>query len=90
VTTLIAKERRQFVRELLYGCYDYSNEFDRACATAWWDKALVNIEERLGKPLSAEQMTLWLADPLLNLLAGSHYCTLHAHLLGRLTAKQVV
>ncbi|WP_420713185.1 hypothetical protein [Pseudomonas sp. SL4(2022)] len=90
VTALIAKERRQFIRELLYGCHDYSNEFDRACATAWWDKALVNIEERLGKPLSAEQMTLWLADPLLKLLAGRHHPTLHAHLLGRLTSKQVV
>ncbi|MDO9616637.1 MAG: hypothetical protein Q7J43_03005 [Pseudomonas sp.] len=90
VTALIAKERRQFIRELLYGCHDYSNEFDHACAVAWWDKALVNIEERQGQPLSSEHMTLWLADPLLKLLAGRHYDTMLAHLLSRLKAKQVI
>jgi hypothetical protein len=90
VSALIDKERRQFIRELLYGCHDYSNEFDQACAVAWWDKALVNLEERQGHPLSSEHMTLWLADPLLKLLAGSHYDTMQAHLLSRLKAKQVV
>lgn len=90
VTALIDKERRQFIRELLYGCHDYSNEFDQACAVAWWDKALVNLEERQGQPLSSEHMTLWLADPLLKLLAGCHYNTMRAHLLSRLKAKQVV
>ena len=90
VTALIDKERRQFIRELLYGCHDYSNEFDKACAVAWWDKAIVNLEERQGQPLSSEHMTLWLADPLLKLLAGSHYDTMQGHLLSRLKAKQVV
>ena len=90
VTALIDKERRQFIRELLYGCHEHSNEFDQACAVAWWDKALVNLEERQEQPLSSEHMTLWLKDPLLKLLAGSHYDTMQAHLLSRLKAKQVV
>ncbi len=90
LTALITKERRQFLRELLYGCHTFANEFDCACAEAWWDKALVNVEKRLGKPLSTEQITLWLADPLLKLLAGSHYDTMQAHLLDRFNVKQAV
>ena len=29
---------RQFSIELLYGCHEYSNEFDRACGPVWWGK----------------------------------------------------
>lgn len=30
----LPSHERQFARELLYGCYPYPNEFDRACAPA--------------------------------------------------------
>lgn len=48
------------------------------------------MEDRQGKLLNTAQITLWLADPLLKLLAGSHYHVMHAHLLGRLKANQAV
>lgn len=86
LTVLTTKERRQFIREILYGCHEYENEFDRACSPVWWDKALANIEERQGRPLSATELDIWLADPLLKLLAGSHYSAMQTHLLSRLKA----
>lgn len=39
-TLALPAEQRQFPRESLYTCYRYSNEFDRACATVWWEKHL--------------------------------------------------
>lgn len=87
VTRLIPSERRQFFRELLYGCHSYPNEFDRACASAWWDKAVINAQERLGRPLTAGELQLLLNDPVLKMLAGNHYQALHSHILARFTAN---
>ena len=49
LTALIAKERRQFLRELLCGSHTYANEFDCTCAETWRDKALVNVEKTTGR-----------------------------------------
>lgn len=83
LTLLAPSDRRQFFRELLYGCHTYPNEFDRACNSAWWDKAVINAQERIGRPLSPEELEEWLNSPLLKILAGKHYPTLHFHILGR-------
>ena len=42
----LAKAYRQLFIEIRYGLYPYSNEFDRACLTAWLDKARQNAEEK--------------------------------------------
>ena len=55
-------QERQFARELLYGCYPYANEFDRACASAWWDKALENLNARHG-PTDPERLRQCLRHP---------------------------
>lgn len=70
LTALIAKERRQLLRELLYGCHTYANEFDCACAEAWWDKALVNVEKTTGKPLSTEQINAMACRPIVKTASG--------------------
>lgn len=72
--------QRQFARELLYGCYPYENEFDRACASAWWDKALENITQRQGA-LAPEQLRQCLRQPGLRLALGSRRRDIEAHLL---------
>lgn len=81
VTALMPTEQRQFAREALYGCYQYPNEFDRACASVWWEKALSNSEERLGQPVNKEQLQCWLDSKPLRLLAGSDHAPLSQHLL---------
>ncbi|AXO60324.1 hypothetical protein DZC76_02575 [Pseudomonas sp. phDV1] len=73
---------RQFFRELLYGCQQYENEFDQACSTVWWDKALENLESR-QKP-SVHEIRKALASPLLKWLAGEHYLSMHTYLLAKL------
>lgn len=87
VTQLAPSERRQFLRELLYGCHSYPNEFDRACTSAWWDKAVINAQERLGRQLTAGELQLWLNEPVLKMLAGNHYQALHSHILARFAAN---
>lgn len=87
VTRLVPSERRQFFRELLYGCHAYPNEFDRACASVWWDKAVINAQERIGRPLTPNELRAWLHDPLLKMLAGNHYSALHSHILARFPAN---
>lgn len=77
--TMPSRER-QFVRELLYGCYPYPNEFDRACASAWWDKALENLNERCGG-IDPEQLRQCLRHPSLRLSLGSRRKDVEAHLL---------
>lgn len=77
--TMPSRER-QFVRELLYGCYHYPNEFDRACASAWWDKALENLNERCGG-IDPEQLRQCLRHPSLRLSLGSRRKDVEAHLL---------
>lgn len=72
--------QRQFARELLYGCYPYANEFDRACASAWWDKALENLHQRHGR-LDATQLRQCLRQPGLRLALGKHRQAIETHLL---------
>lgn len=86
LTQLIPHEQRQFAREILYGCgcCNLDNEFDRACASVWWDKAIEVPERRHHdrKPEKAE-IERWLKHPVLRLLAGRHYPQVVAHLTGR-------
>ncbi|WP_349975195.1 hypothetical protein [Pseudomonas sp. WHRI 8519] len=77
--TLPSRER-QFARELLYGSYAYPNEFDRACAPAWWDKALQNLNDRYG-PMEPEQLRQCLRHPCLRLSLGAQRKEIEAYLL---------
>ncbi|MFN3768693.1 MAG: hypothetical protein ACK4TD_10015 [Ectopseudomonas guguanensis] len=85
-TLAVPREQRQFTRESLYGCYRYSNEFDRACATVWWEKALENAERRMVARLNMDTLNLWLNHPVLRTLAGSFHQDL-ARYLGTLRAE---
>ena len=76
----LPRHQRQFARELLYGCYPYANEFDRACTFAWWDKALENLQQRQGR-LNSEQLHQLLHHPGLRLSLGSKYQDVRDHLL---------
>ncbi|RWU26494.1 hypothetical protein DM813_01330 [Pseudomonas alkylphenolica] len=64
-------EQRQFLRELMYGCYPYPNEFDRASAPAWWDKALANLNARHPQPLCPNKLKQWFDQPGMRLSLGS-------------------
>jgi len=77
--TMPSRER-QFARELLYGSYPYPNEFDRACASAWWDKALENLNARYGR-MEPEQLRQCLRHPGLRLSLGARRKDIEAHLL---------
>ena len=77
----LPSHQRQFTRELLYGCYPYDNEFDRACAYAWWDKALENFQGTHGRR-DNEQLGLLLRQPGLRLSLGDRHKEVEAHLLG--------
>lgn len=76
----LPSHERQFARELLYGCYPYANEFDRACAPAWWDKALENLNARHGH-MEPEQLRQCLRHPGLRLSLGERRKDIEAHLL---------
>ena len=76
----LPSQQRQFARELLYGSYPYANEFDRACATAWWDKARENMDQRHGH-LGPEQLRRCLRRPGLRLTLGSRRKEVEQHLL---------
>lgn len=80
LTLLIPREQRQFAREVLYGCYHYDNEFDQACSTVWWDKAVQIPERHPGLKQEQAEIEHWLAHPLLKRLAGRHYPQAVAHL----------
>ena len=83
LTLLIPREQRQFAREVLYGCYRYDNEFDRACSTVWWEKAVQVPERRAGRKPEQAEIERWLTHPVLKLLAGRYYPQVVAHLTGR-------
>lgn len=87
ISLLVPSAQRQFVREALYGCYRYSNEFDQACSSVWWEKALSNAEERLKRPLSARELQAWLANKPLRLMAGHYYPALCDHLSKHLQSR---
>jgi hypothetical protein len=80
-TRLVPGEQRHFVREVLYGCVDYPNEFDRACATAWWEKAFSNAEQRQKTPITAGQLQQWLDHWAVRRLLGSKRDAVLQHLL---------
>ncbi|WP_449430852.1 hypothetical protein [Pseudomonas putida] len=76
----LPSQQRQFARELLYGSYPYANEFDRACASAWWDKALENLSQRHGR-LEPEQLRRCLRHPGLRFSLGTQCKDIEAYLL---------
>ena len=64
-TSYLKPEQRQFARELLYGCYPYPNEFDRACGPAWWEKAFENACERSRIEVPQDMLWKWFDEPAL-------------------------
>ncbi len=78
-TALLPPAQRQFGRELLYGCYPYANEFDRACGPVWWEKAVDNLQERHPEAAPAH----WLESGALCRLLGDDAERIRAHLRAR-------
>ena len=83
VTLLLPGHQRQFMREVLYGCYPHANEFDQACAPIWWEKAQENVERRMREPLQPQQLEQWLGHPGVRLLLGRRRTSIYQHLMGR-------
>lgn len=81
VTLLLPAHLRQFMREILYGCYEHPNEFDQACAAVWWDKALENQQHRIGKPVCRHLLRDWFSRGLVKRILGSRHAKVHQHLL---------
>ncbi|AKJ97159.1 hypothetical protein BK652_14890 [Pseudomonas brassicacearum] len=81
VTLALPAHKRQFMREILYGCYRHTNQFDQACAPVWWEKALENVEDRLKKPLEDHELKRWLNHPLIRLVLGERREVIYAHLM---------
>lgn len=81
VTLALPREQRQFMREILYGCYEHPNEFDRACAPVWWDKARQNLQERQHAPVQAEQLQRWLGSTVGRLILGKRRDAIYQHLI---------
>lgn len=81
ITLALPGHLRQFIREILYGCYEHPNEFDKACGPVWWEKALQNQEERLGKPVTRHLLERWFNRDLVRLILGSRCKAIHDHLL---------
>lgn len=81
ITLMLPAHLRQFIREILYGCYKHPNEFDQACAPVWWEKALKNQQERIGKKVCQHLLEEWFSRRLVRLVLGSRYTTIHQHLL---------
>lgn len=77
----VPAHQRQFVREILYGCCKHTNEFDRACATVWWDKARENAEQRLNQPLEPQQLEHWLNHWVVRQILGRRRNAIYEHLL---------
>lgn len=82
----LPSEQRQFLRELMYGCYEYPNEFDRACASTWWDKALENVTTRQSQPLCEHTLRQWFGRPGMRLGLGRKHTTVRDSLLKRAKA----
>ncbi|WPP00236.1 hypothetical protein SFA35_02260 [Pseudomonas sp. HR96] len=74
---------RQFMREVLNGFCTPANEFDQACARAWWDKARENFESRAHSPLTAPQLRGWLETPGVRLLLGQRRHEVFEHLMAQ-------
>ncbi|TWC16664.1 hypothetical protein FBY06_11937 [Pseudomonas sp. SJZ085] len=81
VTVALPGHKRQFMREILYGCHRHANQFDQACAPVWWEKALENVEHRLKKPLEDHELKRWLDHPLIRLVLGRRRKAIYSHLM---------
>ncbi|KAA5835702.1 hypothetical protein F2A38_30530 [Pseudomonas chlororaphis] len=81
VTLALPGHQRQFMREILYGCYRHTNEFDQACAPVWWEKARENAEGRLKKPLNSHQLERWFNHPVIRLVLGQRRKAIYLHLI---------
>ncbi|MFJ3486990.1 hypothetical protein ACIPL1_26780 [Pseudomonas sp. NPDC090202] len=79
-TLAVPGQQRQFVRELLYGCCEYPNEFDRACSHVWWEKAFYNAEQRIKKPIAPDQLRQWLDHWMVQRLLGRRSTAIYQHL----------
>ncbi len=80
-TLAVPAPQRQFVRELLYGCCVFANEFDRACSPIWWEKAYNNAERRMKKPIESAQLRHWLAHWAVRRLLGYWRMPIYRHLM---------
>lgn len=80
VTLFLPKQQRQFMREILYGCYQHSNPFDQACMPVWWEKARENVERRLDRPLENHQLENWFNHPIVRLVLGERRKAIYLHL----------
>ncbi|MBK5479814.1 hypothetical protein C9382_20290 [Pseudomonas aylmerensis] len=85
ITLALPKRKQQFIREILYGCYEHQNEFDQACGPVWWDKARQNQEERQQRPVDAHQLEHWFANPLVRLILGERRTAIYEHLMSSQT-----
>lgn len=81
ITMTLPSHKRQFMREILYGCYRHTNQFDQACAPVWWEKALENVEHRLKKPLEDHELKRWLNHLLIRLVLGERRDAIYQHLM---------
>ncbi|MCY1412767.1 hypothetical protein D9M71_281830 [compost metagenome] len=77
--------QRQFTLEILYGCYWHDNEFDRACAPVWWEKAKANSEKRMRRQLEPRQLERWLDQPGVRMILGHQRQAIFRHLMPRQT-----
>lgn len=87
-TLAVPQEQRQFVREVLYGCCDYPNEFDRACSQVWWEKAFSNVEQRMGRQLTPDQVRQWLEHWAVRQILGHQRDAVYQHLLERQNSRK--
>jgi len=79
-TLAVPKAQRQFIRELLYGCCEHPNEFDRACSAVWWEKAFHNAEKRNRGPIATAQLHQWLDQWAARKLLGRRRIAIYQHL----------
>jgi hypothetical protein len=79
-TLSLPQPMRQFGLELLYGCHDHENEFDRACGPAWWEKAAINAIERHPDQAMEEQLGQWLNHKVLRKLLEHRLEEIRRHL----------
>ncbi|MBT2296789.1 hypothetical protein [Pseudomonas fluorescens] len=81
ITVALPSHKRQFMREILYGCYRHTNPFDQACAPVWWEKARENVESRLKQPLKDHELKRWLNHPLIRWVLGERREAIYRHLM---------
>lgn len=86
-TLAVPQPQRQFVREVLYGCCEHSNEFDRACSSIWWEKAFNNAERRMKKPIAPGQLRAWLDHWAVRRLLGRRRSAIYQHLVQARTPR---